>query len=171
MKQKLFTFVLTFFASVGTLWSSNTQVDGIWYNFDSSTMTASVTYEGSYRSSAAYSNNITIPSSVEYNGKTYSVTSIEESAFYECTNLTSVIIANSITSIGDYAFVGCSGLTSVTIPNSVTSIGDWAFSRCTNLTSVIIPNSVTSIGNGAFYGCSSLTSVSLNFFKAWASCR
>ena len=52
-----------------------------------------------------------------------SVTSIEISAFQECSGLTSVTIGNSVTSIGRSAFAGCSGLTSITIPNSVTSIG------------------------------------------------
>lgn len=55
------------------------------------------------------------------------VTSIGESAFARCTELTSVAIPESVTSIGDLAFYGCSKLTSVTIPQSVTSIGHSAF--------------------------------------------
>lgn len=35
-----------------------------------------------------------------------------------------------VTSIGESAFSDCSGLTSITIPNSVKSIGDYAFSDC-----------------------------------------
>ena len=66
------------------------------------------------------------------------------------------IVPNSVTSIGESAFCGCSNLTSVTIPNSVTSIGDYAFCNCSSLTSVAIPNNVTTIGKDAFYGCSSL---------------
>ena len=88
-----------------------------------------------------------------------SVTSIGNSAFYYCSNLTSVTIPSSVTSIGGYAFQRCSSLTSVTIGNSVTTIGYSAFSDCSSLTSVTIPNSVTSIGDYAFSGCSSLTSI------------
>ena len=91
----------------------------------------------------------------------YSVTSIGEGAFVECSGLTSVTIPNSVTSIGAGAFAACSGLTSVTIPNSVTSIGSYAFEVCRSLTSVTIPNSVTSIGYGAFAACSGLTSVTI----------
>ena len=90
-----------------------------------------------------------------------SVTSIGGSAFWGCTNLTSIDIPNSVTSIGEQAFRDCKGLTSVTIGNSVTSIGDWAFMGCSGLTSIDIPNSVTSIGKQAFYECSSLTSVTI----------
>ena len=88
-----------------------------------------------------------------------SVTSIGNSAFYNCTGLTSITIPNSVTSIGDNAFRYCSGLTSITIPNSVTSIGHSAFYNCTGLTSITIPNSVTSIDGYAFEGCSNLTDV------------
>ena len=105
--------------------------------------------------------NIAIPSIVTYNGSDYTVTSIGKSAFYECSNLTSVDIPNSVTSISNMAFYDCSSLTSVTIPNSVTSIGHSVFFYCSNLTSVTIPNSVTSIGNNAFMGCTSLISVSI----------
>ncbi len=105
--------------------------------------------------------SVTIPSSVMYDGKSYSVTSIGYNAFSGCSGLTSVTIPNSVTSIGNYAFEDCSGLTSVIIPNSVTSIGDDAFSGCSGLTSVTIPNSVTSIGDMAFNGCSGLTSVTI----------
>ncbi len=108
-----------------------------------------------------YSGDITIPSFITYNDVEYSVTSIGNAAFSECTGLTSITIPNSVTSISKYAFDGCSGLTSVNIPNSVTSIGNWAFRDCSGLTSVTIPNSVTSIAAHAFQNCSGLTSVTI----------
>ncbi len=104
------------------------------------------------------SGDLTIPSTVTYNGTTYSVTSIGDNAFYQCSGLTSITIPNSVTSIEYNAFQGCTGLTSVTIPNSVTSIGPGAFCDCSGLTGTLtIPNSVTSIGNSAFNGCSGIT--------------
>ncbi len=67
-----------------------------------------------------------------------------------------ITIPDSVTSIGDSAFEGCGDLTSITIPDSVTSIGRSAFSGCTGLTSITMPDSVTSIGSGAFSGCNNL---------------
>ena len=61
--------------------------------------------------------------------------------------------------IGAYAFYNCDDLTSVVIPGSVTSIGNSAFSGCSGLTSVTIGDGVTSIGEDAFWGCSGLTDV------------
>ena len=130
-----------------------------------------------------YIGDVVIPASISALGNTFAVTSIGNSAFLNCSNLTSVTIPNSVTSIGNSAFEGCKGLTSITIPNSVTSIGEeafsgciWtsitipnsvtsigskAFSWCIGLTSITIPNSVTSVGSEAFYECSGLTSVTI----------
>ena len=91
-----------------------------------------------------------------------SVTSISDWAFLDCTSLKSVTIGNSVTSIGNGVFRYCSSLTSVTIGNSVTSIGNEAFLGCTSLTSVTIPDSVTSIGDRAFLDCTGLTSIRVN---------
>ncbi len=92
-----------------------------------------------------------------------SVTSIGDSAFEDCTKLTSVTIGDSVTSIGDRAFYHCTSLTSVTFSanSRLTSIGDYAFLGCTSLTSITIPDSVTSIGHWAFNNCTSLTEITV----------
>ena len=85
-------------------------VDGIYYNITSSSVpyTVAVAYEGTYSTQyREYSGAITIPESVTYNGVTYSVTSIGNSAFRDCSRLTSVTIPNSVTTIGREAFSGC----------------------------------------------------------------
>ena len=129
---------------------------------------------------------VSLPSTVNYNNKTYTVTTvgcglsgtsfsenlksillpnsivqINSYCFYYCHKLMEINIPSSVTSIGDNAFNGCSGLTSIDIPSSVTSIGVYAFGHCSSLTSLVIPSSVTSIGDYAFYGCSGLTSINI----------
>ena len=133
----------------------------LYYNITSENTVAVTYYTNNYNNYDYVSGDVVIPSTVTYDGTTYSVTSIGESAFYVCSDLTSVTIPNNVTSIGESAFSGCSGLTSVTIPNGVTSIGFWTFKNCSGLTSVTIGNNVTSIGEGAFEDCSSLTSVTI----------
>ena len=74
-----------------------------------------------------------IPETVTYNETTYSVTSIEEWAFYNCSSLTSVTIANSVIAIGNNAFYNCRSLTYISIGNSLTYIGYDAFYNCSSL--------------------------------------
>ena len=96
-----------------------------------------------------------------------SVTSIEGSAFYGCSNLASITIPESVTNIKYYAFAGCSNLSSIIVEkgnkkydsrNDCNAIiekeSNTLIAGCMN---TIIPNSVTSIGKGAFASCSNLT--------------
>ncbi|MBR6925838.1 MAG: leucine-rich repeat domain-containing protein, partial [Bacteroidaceae bacterium] len=158
MKTKLLTTLTAVLLALSS-YAAGTEIDGIYYNLNSSIKTASVTYTGSSSSDNTYSGDITIPASVNYSGTTYSVTSIGNYAFEGCTGLTSITIPESVMSIGYWAFRGCTGLTSITIPESVTSIGNWAFWDCTGLTSITIPSSVTSIGIDVFSNCTDLTSI------------
>jgi hypothetical protein len=133
-------------------------VDGIYYAItgDNTVEVASKNDVGN-----TYSGSVSIPGSVSYGGKTYTVTGLGYRCFALCSQLTSVSLPGTITSIGGIAFASCSRLTSLTLPNSVTDIGSSAFSLCRNLTSLTIPSSVTFIGDYAFNYCSGLTSLTL----------
>ncbi len=105
--------------------------------------------------------DIIIPSTITVNGNNYTVVSIGDWAFFDCTSLTSVTIGNGVETIGVGAFSDCTSLQSVTIGDSVETIGSSAFRNCTSLTSVTIGDSVQTIGNSAFRNCVSLTSVTI----------
>jgi uncharacterized repeat protein (TIGR02543 family) len=76
-------------------------------------------------------------------------------------NVIGAEIGLNVTSIDDSAFSGCTNLTSITLQDSVTNIGDDAFSNCHSLGNVVIADSVTEIGKKAFYNCSSLSSLTI----------
>ena len=164
--------ILLLFSSFSTL-AYDCKVAGIYYDLNNDDKTASVTYMGlgSSDNKDAYVGNIIIPESTTYNGTTYSVTSIGDGAFLDCSGLTSVTVDNNngtynsrnncnaiIETSTNSLIVGCKN---TIIPNSVTSIGNSAFYGCSGLTSVTIPNSVTYIGISAFERCSGLTSVTI----------
>ena len=127
-----FSLLLPMLASA---FSGNAEVDGIWYKIVTKAKTAEVI---SAQGGSVYSGDIIIPPTIEYDGVTCVVSSINAGAFYECGNLTSVIIGDNVTSIEGVAFLNCSSLTSVTIGTSVKFIGDRTFGGCTSLTSVNI---------------------------------
>ena len=106
---------------------------------------------------ASISGDITMPSTLGG----YPVTSIGNSAFFCCENLTSITIPNSVTSIGEDAFCYCTSLTSITIPDSVTNIGESAFSCCKNLKTVTFGRGLTKISSHAFGFCENLESIVL----------
>ncbi len=189
MKQKLLTLFLALAASVGTLFAqSGTCGDNLTWTLSSGTLTISGSGAMTDYTYDAELNNVNTPwysyrSSITSVDISYSVTSIGEYAFYECSTLTSITIPNSITSIRANAFGGCSRLTSV----HISDIAAWCkisfgygggsldaiinanplneahnlFLNGTLVTDLVIPNNVTSIGRLAFYGCSSLTSVTI----------
>ena len=171
MKKSLLCFLILLMMPLASM-AYDFEVGGIYYKFtDNSSVAVTYEVEPTWDSDypAPYSGTITIPSTVNYNDKSYTVTSIGDSAFWFCSGLTSIDIPEGVTSIGYRAFTGCYGLTLITIPEGVKSIGSFAFYACKSLTSVTIPESVTSIGGWAFFDCSGLTSV-LCKSKEPASC-
>lgn len=83
--------------------------------------------------------------------------SIEESAFYGCTELESAEIGNNIMLIGAGAFTGCDKLTEIYIPDTVTNIEMEAFKNCSVLHTVRMSPNVDYIPREAFYNCKELS--------------
>lgn len=142
-------------------------------------VTNTTTRTVSVKAAADFNNTeVTIPDSVEYDGKKYAVTAIYNDAFKAKTTLTTLVFApnSQLITIGDRAFYQCTNLGGdLVIPSSVTSLGascfqetaitgltfsvesaltkinGSAFKLCANLSgNLTIPASVTSIGANAF---------------------
>ena len=105
--------------------------------------------------------DVTVPASITYNGKTYTVTSIGCAAFacnsattlfnmHTGFDMTGVSLPDTLESIEMGAFFGCCSLESVEIPEGVTEIAWGAFARCKSLSSITIPDTVLYIGEYAF---------------------
>ncbi len=99
--------------------------------------------------------NYTIPSSVTYKDKTYTVTELGAQLFKDEYLLSVVTIPDTINVIGDQAFYG-TNLESLTLPEGVTTIGDLAFAMNTNLKYVYVPATCDEIGYFAFTGANNV---------------
>lgn len=88
------------------------------------------------------------------------VTTIGESCFSECEDLTSINLPASVKNIDVYAFNGCSKLTTIGLPAGLTSMGKGAFKGC-GFTEFVVPDGITTISNDMFAYCEKLTSITL----------
>lgn len=98
--------------------------------------------------------NATITSFDEFQYFT-GLTSVEDYAFANCSNLKSVIVPKNVTTLHNAAFISCKYL-SVVLPEGLTSIGRECFRNCFYMKDIKLPESLTSIGRSAFGDCISL---------------
>ena len=175
MKTKLLSLCLALICAT-QLFAYDCLINGIYYNIDNATKTATVTNRTGDYDAKSYSGAVNIPASISYNSQTYSVTTIGNYAFFDCSGLTSVTIPNSVTTIGSQAFDACNRLIKT---NYTGTIADWCkikfdysssnpiycshnfYINDVEVKDLVIPNGVDTIGKYAFYGCSGLTSVTI----------
>lgn len=93
----------------------------------------------------------TIPSTIEYEGVTYSVIQIGEEAFNENKKIEYLEIPSSVKVIGEKAFEQCKHLTTIKFSPGLEIIGEKAFSQCTHLTELELPSGLIEIGENAFF--------------------
>ena len=131
-------------------------VGSLYYQINEDGVSATVI---SHVDGASAAGELSIPTSISYNGNNYAVTRIGKNAFISCGGLTGLLtIPNTVTYIGENAFLGCSRLTELDLGNSVDTIGPAAFYGCKGLTgSLTIPNSVKVMETASFYGCTGFT--------------
>lgn len=76
-----------------------------------------------------------IPREIEYNGKLYPVTCIDNGAFAFC-EIDTITIPDTIVRIGRQAFFRCDGLKNLVIPDSVKDLPKEAISECKDLKTI-----------------------------------
>lgn len=88
-----------------------------------------------------------------------SIGTINQGAFQNVKNLTSVDFCHNSVTLGPYVFNGCSSLTEIRNGEGITSLANNCFQNCTSLPSFHFPYSPTTIPDNVFNGCTSLTTV------------
>ncbi len=121
-------------------------VNGINYQLRENKIEVEVTFDTINK----YQGHITIPNSIQWQGKTYKVTALGISAFKDCSKLTSVNLPEGLKSIGNRAFANCTNLASISIPKSVTKIGALAFDNCSKLSTINLSKNIVHIDMNAF---------------------
>ena len=137
--KRIFTLL---FASMlaGQAWAEDFAIDNLTYTITGAN-TVSVTGADFY-----IEGTLKIPSTVENEGVTYSVTSIEEEGL-AYSDYDTIIIPNKVTTIGDYAFRWCSNLKCVTFSSSVTTIGTELFVSCAKMSAVNVASDNTAFSS------------------------
>ena len=77
-----------------------------------------------------------IPSSVEYQGRTYKVKGVGDDGFSGCTEIRNLVVDDGVEFIGKNAFANCVNLLSVEIPSSICAVDGAAFWGCRNLETI-----------------------------------
>lgn len=121
-------------------------VEGLKYSYCTEGTTATLIQDDSYQELT----EVTIPPTVNIDGRIYQVTDIGNSAFKGCGNLLTVSLPEGIKIMGAYSFNN-SGLTEITLPHSLLQIGEYAFSDCSSIKKMIVPEGVESVGESAFF--------------------
>lgn len=99
--------------------------------------------------------DIVIPEKID--GQT--VKAICNSAFKDCSGITSISLPESISIIEESAFADCSALKEINIPKGIKTLKSHTFQNCKSLISIVLP-SVNSIQRYTFTNCENLKTIS-----------
>ena len=154
-------------------------IDGVSYLLNEASASRPATARVCYSDyTKALSGVLNIPETIEYNGTTYTVTSIDMEAFAGNTNITEINLPATVTTLegatGEYTgsdrdgaqFRGCTALKIVNLPHDIKIIPNRCFSE-SGVTDVILPWGVVKIGDRAFTGCSLTTLLVPSSIKSW----
>lgn len=117
-------------------------VDGLTYQVDGDNVALSAF--------AGDKENVTIPATVSYKEREFTVSDLNVSIFKGNRNLKSLNIEANVTEIPVEFLYGCVALNEVTLPATIQKIEDKAFFGCAALETIALPSSLTTTGASAF---------------------
>ncbi len=155
-------------------WMCNLNISAITFTIGNLKYTTTSDSTVSVSGNESVSGELFIPEKIVYEGKQYTVTKIESSAFFNCSSLTSVTIPKSVSEMGNtlnHGFHGCTNLTAINVDSENTkycSVDGVLFNK--NLSWILccpegrkgeynIPNTVSVIGASAFEFCTELEKI------------
>lgn len=115
-----------------------------------------VPFGNNYSVSAYVGNKNKVEVPAKYNGKP--VTIIGSRSFYDCSQITEIVLPDTIKEIGTQAFGYCTSLAKIEIA-ACARVADHAFVGCTSLTEIYFPDGLVAVGVNPFEKCTSLTKV------------
>lgn len=118
-------------SNAATPYEYDLEIDGIYYKITSIDNLELKVVGGKN----VYSGDIVIPDEIDYRGKKFQITEIDDKCFYKSA-VTTVQLGNNISLIGRYAFYG-STIREIVIPASVTKLYEYSFDYCQSLTKLI----------------------------------
>lgn len=89
------------------------------------------------------------------------IKTIPEGMFSECTSLEYIKLPENAEIINSYAFYNCSNLTDVVLNENIREIKACAFRYCEKLENINLPESLETISSESFYGCKNLKRVTI----------
>lgn len=146
--------------------------DDVWFTFDDSTGTATISgtgdmwdyYENGYDYTNKHQNPFAGKSNVQKIVISEGVTNVGDyflQGYEYRSNIKEISLSSTITKIGRYAFQNCYNVKSVNLPGGLETIGDYSFDNCSGLIEINVPDSVKSIGKNCFQSCRKLSTAIL----------
>lgn len=161
-----------------TLDSDNRNVQGIYFQLNTTAMTATVGKNTNADNNAGYvggqNGSIVIPDTVAKGESTYTVIGINQYAFANCAWINTISLGKNISSVEPSAFRGCKNLTAITVSPDNLQFADqdgvlfdkcglylYAYPAGRTDSTYTIPDSCNTVGTMSFSGAVNLTSISV----------
>lgn len=120
-----------------------------------------------------YTGEVTIPSTVNIEDKSYTVTEVLQNAFSgisPCT-ATKIVLPNTVTKLAKWSFSASPQLKTVVLSDNIKDIPQECFQSCETLSEIHLPANLESFGMNVFNKCTSLKEItfpaSLKTFGTW----